>query len=116
MRRRNRGTNFDFEFELKGVEVEVKVEGFKPPRPAPHCLNPDDPRYSDPGDDAEWDRATISIYGQDVSHILPGWIWDEVNEKIVDQGYDVCCGVEQDARQQAMEEQYDEWREQRERF
>lgn len=32
--------------------LTIKVE-YVPPRPAPHCSNPDDSRFSDPGDGGE---------------------------------------------------------------
>jgi len=50
-------TNFEFETSME-FDVHVEVEGFVPERPAPACSNPDDPRYSDSGDPAEWDKYT----------------------------------------------------------
>ena len=46
--------NFDFKTNFE-LDVEVSVEGFTPSREAPACSDHDSLRYSDCGDDAEFD-------------------------------------------------------------
>lgn len=44
----------------KEIDLSLKVRvTFTPGRPAPHCNNPDDPRFSDPGDGPELDWEIV---------------------------------------------------------
>lgn len=71
---RKKGLDFSFttKFEIDELEYNLKidVEDFRPSRPAPPCSNPDSPRYSDCGDDAEWNNATASLV-KDNGTIIP---------------------------------------------
>lgn len=42
--------NFEVEVEVT-FKLKLSIKDYTPARPAPPCSNPDDPRYSDPGDD-----------------------------------------------------------------
>jgi hypothetical protein len=42
---------YDIELTLGKLELLARVFSYIPERPAPQTQNPDDPRYSDPGDD-----------------------------------------------------------------
>jgi len=53
--------SFNTEIDLTEVEVEVKVSSYTPYRPAPDCSNPDSPKFSDPGDDEDFDWELVFI-------------------------------------------------------
>ena len=57
------------------VLLEVGYE-FTPERPAPFCSNHDDPRFSDPGDDAEIEYTSlelVSAYDEDGFDHVEAW-------------------------------------------
>jgi hypothetical protein len=78
--------NVQFNMSLRGVDVEVNVTNYSPSRPAPHCSNPDSPRYADSGDGADWDDFSVSVECIDITDLLSQKILDEVTDKIVEEG------------------------------
>ena len=75
--------NFNFDID---VELTVKVESYRPARPAPACSNPSDPRYSDPGDDAEFEDFRVYLMGNDITDFLPVDILGYIEDRIYYEG------------------------------
>jgi hypothetical protein len=53
----------DFNIDILNMidEAEIRVTGYRPARPAPQAVLHDDPKFSDPGDDAEYEDFKIIL-------------------------------------------------------
>jgi len=86
MSRKPEKYNFNFHVTEGCLELNIQVEGFTPSRPAPPCSNPDDPRYSDDGDNAEWESVAVYLSGVDISMLLPPSYISEHRDEIIERG------------------------------
>ena len=65
---------FNLEIDLTEIEVEVCVTYYIPYRTPPVCSNPDNPKFSDSGDDEEMEYNLKFVFrGKDkkISKIIP---------------------------------------------
>ncbi len=81
-----KGYNFNFHVDEGCLELNIQVEGFTPSRPAPDCSIPDDPQYSDGGDDAEWDDVKVYLKGVDITMLLPELYIEDMSDEIIERG------------------------------
>ena len=65
------------------IPLEVKVTGYKPSRPAPACSNPSSPKFSDSGDDCEYEIDFV-VNGKPFTTMEE--LEDILHEIVVDEG------------------------------
>jgi len=99
----------NFNYFLIDVDVEVVVDNYQPARPASHCSNPDDPRYSDPGDGPEFEYKVIlgtSKKTIDITAYLPESVLKEIEEEIMEKGEEDARSDYEDMMSERAEERY----------
>ena len=100
----------NFEFRITDLEVSIEVDDYQPARPAPHCSNPDDPRYADPGDGPEWSELRVILSTPkkriDIAKYLPEDVLKEIEEEIIEKGEEDARSDYEDMMNERAEERY----------
>ena len=103
--------DFTIETTEGELDIELEVEGYRMGRDAPVCSNPDSPRYSDCGDDADWDYVNVYIGQINITSELPKDYLDDKVEMIVTHGDEhflaMMEGARHDKHERDMEERRD---------
>jgi hypothetical protein len=96
------------------MDLKVEIMNFHPSRPAPACSDHDSPRFSDCGDDMEFDVHKIILIINDREIEIEGAAADAIYEVIEDRLNNKVENIGEmmikDAYEDAMERRYEERR------
>lgn len=94
--------NFEF-MSNREFNIKIKVTGYTPPRPAPSCSNPNSLRFSDCGDNSEWDDIDVFFVIDDVEIPMPDGLWKLIEDSFYEEIDDAAAEYNQAEHEAAME-------------
>ena len=71
---------------MKSISINLTAEvsaDYTQERPAPYCMDHDNPKFSDPGDSEVLESVSIELMGVDISDTI-AWKHPELYDSIVD--------------------------------